>query len=127
MPSFAGVPIFGAQVVMVTGGTSRDAQRNTFFGVDGTEVIDGGFRSHTTTVKGRLFGLKSAGGVNDLSAAILVFRSWHDGLSHELIDMFNQAWENVRMESFNPDPMVYQTGREYFVTYGATFEHLSRT
>lgn len=125
MPSFAGQLIFGYQVVCVTSGTTRDAQTNAYFGISGMEELDGGFRGHMTMVSGRLVGFKAAGGLGDLIAALAAFRNLFDGNAYTLVDSFGAAWNNVKMESFDPQPPVIQTPDQWFVTYTALFKHLS--
>jgi hypothetical protein len=114
---------------MTTVGTQRAEMVNSFFGVDGVERIDGGFRGHTTVCRGRLRGLKSGGGADDLLAAIGAFRELFDGRSYVLVDSFGYSWNNVVMEAFDLDANagVQQTPREYFQMYTAAFRHLSRT
>lgn len=129
MPTYNGQLIFGTQVMMTTIGTQRASMINAFFGVDGVERIDGGFREHITVCRGRLRGLKSGGGADDLQAAISSFRNLFDGRSYVLVDSFGTAWNNVVMTAFDldADGGVMQTPYEYFQLYTAAFQHLSRT
>ena len=44
MPSFGGVNIFGTAVRMITVDNLRERQVNSYFGLSGLEMLDGGLR-----------------------------------------------------------------------------------
>ena len=127
MPSFNGTAIFGAQISMSLVETGRETQENTYFGIDGTETLDAGFRHHRTVVRGRLYGFKAAGGLSDLISAIILFRSYIDGNAYTLVDNLGLTWQNVKLESFTLDAQtgIMQSGDQWFQSYVAMFKHLS--
>ena len=122
MASYGGVPIFGAAVTMTTADNPRESQVNTFFGVDGLETLDGGFRGRITRVRGVLHGPSS----QLLAAAEGQFRSFNDGLARLLIDNLGAAWPNVRLLTFQPHGRARQSpDGTFFRAYQAQFLHLA--
>jgi hypothetical protein len=122
MASYNGVGIFGASVSMTTADNPRETQVNSFFGINGLETLDGGFRGRTTKVHGVLYGQSAI----LLSAAEGLFRSYNDGLARALVDNLGTAWVNVRLLSFQPQGRVRQAADgTYFRAYQAQFFHLA--
>jgi hypothetical protein len=122
MAYYGGVGIFGAGVTMTTSDNVRECQVNTFFGLDGLETLDGGFRGRLTRVQGVLSGQ---------SALILasfegLFRSYNDGLARVLVDNLGTAWPNVKLLKFQPIGRVRQSADgTFFRAYQALFLHLT--
>ena len=56
MPSYGGVNIFGTAVTMSTADHPRESQVNSYFGLSGLEMLDGGSRGRVTEAGGLLFG-----------------------------------------------------------------------
>src|SRR3954453_12784535 len=98
MPSFGGINIFGTAVSMSTSDNPRESQINAFFGLSGLETLDGGLRGRLTHVTGLLFGSTPYG----LASAEASFRSFNDGMARVLVDNFGTAWQNVRLDLFQP-------------------------
>ena len=122
MASYAGVPIFGVAVSMSTADNPRDSQVNAFFGVNGVECLDGGFRGRVTRVRGVLYGQSSL----LLASAEGLFRSYNDGVARVLVDNLGTVWGNVRLLSFMPYGRIRQSpDGTYFRAYQAQFLHLS--
>lgn len=123
MPSYDGSLIFGNAVIMTTADNPRTSQENAFFGLNGVESLDGGQHGRFTTVTGFLF----APSAPSLNASISLFRSYNDGSAYILVDSFGNAWPDVKMESFEPNPKVRRQGGngDYWITYTARFKHLS--
>jgi len=122
MASYGGFPIFGTAVTMTTADNPRECQVNSFFGINGLETLDGGFRGRITRVRGVLYG---ASGIL-LASAEGLFRSYNDGLARLLIDNLGAAWPNVRLQRFQPQGRVRRSSDgTYFRAYQAQFLHLS--
>ncbi len=122
MASYNGVGIFGTAVSMTTTDHPRECQVNTFFGANGLESLDGGFRGRTTRVRGVLFGRSAL----LLASAEGLFRSYNDGLARVLVDNLGTAWPNVRLFSFQPLGQARQSADgTYFRAYQAQFLHLA--
>ena len=122
MPSYGGVPIFGAAVTMVTADNPRDSQVNTFFGINGLETLDGGFRGRITRVRGVLHGASAL----LLASAEGLFRSYNDGMTRILVDSLGAAWPNVRLLRFQPQGRARQSSDgTFFRAYQAQFLHLT--
>lgn len=121
MPSLDGQSIFGYAVSMTTADNPRASQTNTFPGLSGLETLDQGLRGRYTVVSGRLAGSSAA----LLATAENTMRSFNDGLSHTLVDMFGVTWYPVKLESFEPQGRVQVfTNGTYHRPYQARFLHL---
>ena len=125
VPTYGGFAIFGQAPTINYASAPRAEQRNTFFGLDGEECLDGGFRGGTTTASGTLI----AGSPVDLQTLVSGFASLQDGNARILIDTNGSEWANVKLESFRT---VGRTGSEtrggvttVWKGYEATFHHLS--
>lgn len=122
MASYDGVGIFGSAVSMTTSDYPRGAQVNSYFGVNGLESLDGGFRGRITRVQGVLHGQSAL----LLASAEGLFRSYNDGLARVMVDNLGTAWSNVRLLSFQPQGRVRQSADgTYFRAYQAQFLHLA--
>ena len=122
MASYGGVAIFGAAVSMSTADNIRESQVNSFFGVNGLESLDGGFRGRVTRVRGVLYGPSAL----LLASAEGNFRSFNDGVARMLIDNLGTLWPNVRLLLFRPHGRVRQSADgTYFRAYQASFLHLA--
>ena len=122
MPSFGGLTIFGSAVAMATVDVARQSQVNSYFGVNGLETLDGGFRGRVTKVQGVLHGPSALG----LAGAENLFRSLNDGLTRTLVDNLGLVWVNVRLAAFQPRGRVRQSPNgTYFRAYQAQFFHLA--
>ncbi len=122
MPSYGGTPIFGAAVSMTTADNPRECQVNSFFGVNGLEALDGGFRGRITRVRGVLSGSSSL----SLAASEGLFRTYNDGLARILVDNLGAVWPSVRLLSFQPYGRARQSADgTFFRAYLAQFLHLA--
>ncbi len=122
MASYGGVAIFGVAVSMSTADNVRESQVNSFFGLNGLETLDGGFRGRITRVRGVLHGPSAL----LLASAEGLFRSYNDGVARLLIDNLGTVWPNVRLLMFHPHGMVRQSvDGTYFRAYQASFLHLA--
>jgi hypothetical protein len=122
MASYGGVAIFGTSVTMATSDYPRETQVNSFFGINGLESLDGGFRGRITKVHGVLFGPSSI----FLASAEALFRSYNDGLTRTLVDNLGTAWSNVRLLTFQPLGRARQSADgTYFRAYQAQFFHMT--
>lgn len=122
MASYGGMPIFGAAVTMTTADNPRECQVNSYFGIDGLETLDGGFRGRITRVRGVLHGASAL----LLASAEGLFRSYNDGLARLLIDSLGSAWPDVRLLRFQPQGQARRSSDgTYFRAYQAQFLHLS--
>ena len=122
MASFGGVMIFGAAVSMSTAEVPRENQLNGFFGVNGFESLDGGFRGRVTRVKGVLLGNSAV----QLGAAEGLFRSFNDGVARPLVDTAGLVWPSTRLVAFQPSGRIRQSAYGiHFRAYQAQFFHLA--
>ncbi len=122
MALFDGFDIFGLTETCNTGDHPRDTQTNSFNGLNGVEELDGGSRGLTTRITGVLFGA----GLDGLSAARGIFRSYKDGNTYVLTDTHGDEWQNVKLHVFSPSERIQQAADgTCFQTYSAEFKHLS--
>lgn len=122
MPNYGGTAIFGAAVSMATADIARQSQVNSFFGINGLETLDGGFRGRVTKVRGVLYGPTALG----LAGAENLFRSFNDGITRSLVDNMGMVWTNVRLMSFQPHGRARQSpDGTFFRAYQAQFFHLT--
>ncbi len=122
MASYGGLGIFGAAVTMTTSDNPRETQVNSYFGINGIETLDGGFRGRITHARGVLFGASAL----LLATAEGRFRSYNDGITRLLIDNMGTAWPNVRLLRFQPQGRARQSADgTYFRAYQAQFLHLA--
>jgi hypothetical protein len=122
MASYGGIPIFGTCVSMTTSDNPRETQVNSFFGINGLETLDGGFRGRITRAQGVLVGQSAF----LLASAEGLFRSYNDGIPRLLIDNLGTPWSNVRLLSFQPIGRAQQAADgSFFRAYLAHFLHLA--
>ena len=122
MPNFGGMTIFGSAVSMATSDIARQSQVNSFFGINGLETLDGGFRGRVTRVRGVLSGTSALG----LAGAENLFRSYNDGMTRTLVDNLGMVWTNVRLTAFQPHGRIRQSPNgTFFRAYQAQFLHLA--
>jgi hypothetical protein len=122
MPSFGGSAIFGRGVTIVTGDLIQQRQTNEFPGLNGIESLTMGSRGLMTQVKGTLFAANSA----LLSTAEAIFRSYRDGNAYQFVDNYGATWNNVVLDSYEPQGRVSQTPDGFYLrSYIARFQHLS--
>jgi hypothetical protein len=101
MMTYNGVNIFGSAVRFQHVAHPRAQQVNAFFGVSGTQVLDGGGRGRSFFIQGVLVAPTIAG----LGLAESGFASFADGVARTLIDPRGQVWKNVVFKGeFVPDP-----------------------
>ncbi len=122
MASYAGLGIFGAGLSMTTTDKPRECQVNSFFGINGLETLDGGFRGRITRAQGVLYGQSAL----LLASAEGLFRSYNDGLARPLVDNLGTVWPNVKLQKFQPIGRIRQSSDgQYFRAYQALFLHLA--
>lgn len=122
MASFNGELIFGLSPTIVTGVKELKAQTNEFFGVNGTELLGGGFRHRMSTA----VGLHACGSLAELISIQALFDSYNDNLAYVLVDTAGRAWYNVTLRTFSPTGKIMrdESGNCY-QNYTAEFLHLS--
>jgi hypothetical protein len=122
MASYGGVGIFGAGVTMTTSDNPRECQVNSFFGINGLETLDGGFRGRITRAQGVLHGQSAF----LLASAEGLVRSYNDGIARMLVDNLGTIWPNVKLWKFQPSGRIRQSADgTYFRAYQALFLHLA--
>jgi hypothetical protein len=122
MASYGSVGIFGTSASMTTSDNIRECQVNSFFGINGLETLDGGFRGRITRVRGMLAGESTL----LLAAAEGLFRSYNDGVARVLVDNLGTAWPNVKLLRFQPFGRIRQSADgTFFRAYQALFFHLT--
>ena len=123
MPYFNGQNIFGYAVSMTTADNPRSAQENAYPGLSGVESLDQGFRGRFTICEGILIGPDrySVGAQENL------FRSYNDGTTYILIDVYGYAWLNVKLDSFEPQGkgLSFSGSGNAMRKYTARFRHLT--
>jgi hypothetical protein len=121
MALFNGQNIFNA-CYMATQDQERESQNNSFFGINGTESLDGGFRYTATTVTG----MHVADDEFALAVIQNTFRSYKDGLAYTLVDNIGVIWYNVKLMRFSPQPPIRRDSLGRCLQgYTAEFMHLS--
>jgi hypothetical protein len=122
MASYGGLNIFGSAVSMSTAPLARAQQINSFFGLSGVEILDGGSRGMVTVAAGFLYG-------NSLAALASVenqFRSMSNGVARPLVDMVGIIWGNVLLQTYRPQGRILCAANGYYLrAYQARFFHLS--
>jgi hypothetical protein len=119
--SFNGEFIFGWNVTMVTVDPPRETQVNAFLGVNGVEILDHGARQRYTQVSGQLRGETEY----ELGMAENYFRKYKDPYGYVLVTTDGLIWEQVKLESFEPQPPIRidNMGGFVFRNYRARFIH----
>lgn len=122
MASYGGLNIFGSGVSMSTSPLTRAQQTNSFFGLSGVEIIDGGSRGMATDATGFLYGNSLAA----LSASENHFRSMSDGIARPFVDMMGTIWSNVLLQAYRPRGRILCSANGYYLrAYQARFFHLN--
>lgn len=123
MMTYNGVNIFGSAVQFQHVAHPRAQQVNAYFGVSGTQVLDGGGRGRSFYIRGVLTAPTFAG----LSAAESQFATFADGVARTLIDPRGRTWSNVVFKGeFVPDPSGPQpAGGGWALPYRAVFHGLT--
>lgn len=108
---------------MKTADNPRQAQENKFFGLNGTERLDGGLPGRFTEVKGVHYGADLA----SFTAAQEGMRSYNDGLAYVLVDNRGVTWANVLLETFQPEGAKVQQDPYggFWQPYTARLRHLT--
>jgi hypothetical protein len=121
--TYNGVNIFGSAVRFQHVARPRAQQVNAFFGVSGTQVLDGGGRGRTFYVQGVLVSPSIAG----LGVAEGEFASYADGVARTLVDPRGGVWPNVVFRGeFVPDPRGPQpSAGGWALPYRAVFHGLT--
>ncbi len=121
IPTYNGLPIFGYSVSMTTVDVPREKQINSYFGLSGLEILDGGSRGRWTYARGLLSGDTPA----LLAMSEMQFRSFNDGIARVLVDTLGSIWQEVRLDAFQPIGRVSQSPSGVcFRAYNARFFHL---
>ena len=123
MMTYGGVNIFGSAVQFQHVAHPRVQQVNAFFGVSGTQLLDGGGRGRSFSIRGVLTAPSLAG----LTAAEAQFADFADGEARTLVDPRGRAWPNVVFKGeFVPDPRGPQPcGAGWALPYRAVFHGLT--
>ena len=123
MATYDGVNIFGSAVRIQHVPRPRAAQTAAYFGVSGTQILDGGSRGRVFHIRGVLTGATIA----DLDAAEETFYACADGVARTLIDNRGRSWPNVVFKGeFLADPRgVVAGGGGWALPYRAVFYGLS--
>jgi hypothetical protein len=106
MATFGGLDIFGDDLVMNVVDLPRREQKDTFFGIDGSERKDGGFTGRVAEAQGVLVGSGAAG----LAAAEELFRSYNDGIPRILVDTLGRIWPAMKLVEFRPSGTAWPDG-----------------
>jgi hypothetical protein len=119
--SIDGVFSLGGSLQMVTVDNPRQAQVNTYPGLNGIEELDQGLRGRYTMVRGRL----AANNPYVLGVLMQQFRSFNDGRLHSLLDTDGVVWNYVKLEVFQPEgKAIYAPPIGYSRAYTARFRHI---
>ena len=123
MVTYNGENIFGAAVRIQHVPRPRAQQVNSFFGVSGTQVLDGGGRGRIFFLQGVLTSTTLTG----LGLAESRFHDYADGATRTLVDNRGRAWPNVVFKGeFVPDPRgAVPTASGWALPYRAVFHGLT--
>lgn len=123
MITYNGENIFGHAVQFQHIARPRAQQIAAFFGVSGTQVLDGGGRGRTLLIRGVLTGQS----LEALNAAEARFHYYADGIARILVDNRGRVWSNVVFRGeFVPDSRgVISTSAGWALPYRAVFQGLS--
>ncbi|WP_165068389.1 hypothetical protein [Paludisphaera rhizosphaerae] len=91
MVTYGGVNIFGSAVQVQHVPRPRAAQTASYFGVSGTQFLDGGSRGRVFSIRGVL----TAASLAELDAAENTFLACADGVARTLVDNRGRTWSNV--------------------------------
>lgn len=123
MVTYNGENIFGSAVRFQHVARPRAQQVVAFFGVSGTQVLDGGGRGRAFLIRGVL----TAPTLQGLNAIEARFLDYADGIARVLVDNRGRAWPNVVFRGeFVPDPRgVVPAGSGWALPYRAVFHGLT--
>jgi len=123
MVTYNGENIFGSAVQFQHVPRPRAQQVNAFFGVSGTQVLDGGGRGRVFFIRGVLTAPTLAG----LDAAESRFHELADGVARVLVDNRGRIWPNVVFKGeFTPDARgALPAGGGWALPYRAVFHGLT--
>jgi hypothetical protein len=123
MVTYDGDNIFGSAVQFQHVAKPRAQQTAAFFGVSGTQVLDGGGRGRVFLIRGVL----TATSLAALGAAESKFHDYADGVARVLIDNRGRVWPNVVFKGeFTPDGRgAISTGPGWALPYRAVFHGLT--
>lgn len=111
--SYGGQLVFGAAVKIQHVPNANAGQINTFFGVKGTQAIDGGGRGRTFMIEGVFLGVDPSA----LRVAEKNLLDLADGKPRVLVDTFGASWSHV---VYRGD---YQPGRLHFHAAGVALPY----
>ena len=117
-----GSSVFGSAVVVNYDPQPTAAQENTFFGLSGAQVLDGGKRPRMIQVRGVLSGANYAAVV----AAETALNAYVDGAVHTLVDNFGRSLSSVRLVGkLRPDPTgIKRSNLGYSMAYTLMLQDL---
>ncbi|MDG3005497.1 hypothetical protein [Paludisphaera mucosa] len=123
MVTYNGENIFGSAVQFQHIPRPRAQQEFAFFGVSGTQVLDGGGRGRDFFIRGVL----TASSLAALDAAEARFRDYADGIARDLVDNRGRIWPNVIFKGeFVPDARgAVPGGSGWALPYRAVFHGLT--
>jgi len=118
-----GENIFGVSVSCVTVDNPRARQVNDFPGLNGRESLDQGLRGRFSDVSGILVGED----IETLASLEENVRSFNDGQIHTFTDNAFTEWDNVLLESFEPQGKIRIRASDgaCFRPYKCRFIHLT--
>lgn len=123
MVTYNGENIFGSAVQFQHVAQPRAQQVVAFFGVSGTQVLDGGGRGRAFFIRGVL----TAPNLEALNAAEARFYDYADGVARILVDNRSRVWANVVFRGeFVPDSRgAIHAGSGWVLPYRAVFHGLT--
>lgn len=123
MATYDGVNIFGSAVQVQHVPRPRAAQTASYFGVSGTQLLDGGSRGRVFYIRGVLTASTLAG----LDAAENAILACADGVARTLVDGRGRSWPDVvfKGEFQAAPPGVAAAGEGWALPYRAVFYGLT--
>lgn len=123
MVTYNGENVFGSAVQFQHVAKPRAQQVVAFFGVSGTQVLDGGGRGRAFFIRGVL----TAPTLQALDAAEARFHDFADGVARILVDNRGRIWPNVVFKGeFIPDARgAIPSGVGWALPYRAVFHGLT--
>lgn len=122
MMTYNGENIFGVATRCRHVVNPRAQQVDSYFGVNGVRVLDGGGRGRTFQVRGVLVGASMA----ELADAEARFADYADGVARVFVDSRGRSWSSVvfRGEFFADPSGPYPVSGGWGLPYRATFHGL---
>lgn len=123
MMTYNGELIFGRAAKCRHVSNPRAQQVDSYFGVNGLRVLDGGGRGRTFQIQGLLV----AASMEELADAEARFTAYADGVARVFVDSRGRSWANVVFKGeFVPDPLgPFPTGAGWALPYRAVFHGLT--